>query len=115
MTRVRRKMAFSTLLTIAGLLAACSGAAASPTAAPTATSAAPAATSAGGDTGAHASATAASDALHLNLVADGTQASYRVREQLAQLSFPSDAVGTTSAVTGTLVVNPDGTIIDEQS
>jgi len=115
MTRVRRKMAFATLLTIAGLLAACSGAAASPTAAPTATLAAPAATSAGGDTSAHASATAASDALHLNVVADGTQASYRVREQLAQLSFPSDAVGTTSAVTGTLVVNPDGTIIDEQS
>jgi polyisoprenoid-binding protein YceI len=33
-----------------------------------------------------------------------------VREQLAGISFPSDAVGTTESVTGTLVVNPDGSI-----
>ena len=114
MIKVHNKMMFAALLTIASLVAACSGAAASPTAAPTATPAAAAAT-AGGDTGAHASATAASDAIRLNIVADGTQARYRVREQLAQLSLPSDAVGSTSAVTGTLLINPDGTIIDEQS
>ncbi|HVW05328.1 MAG TPA: YceI family protein [Vicinamibacterales bacterium] len=40
----------------------------------------------------------------------GTVARYKVREQLAGISFPSDAVGTTQAVTGTIVVNPDGTI-----
>lgn len=40
----------------------------------------------------------------------GTTARYKVREQLAGISFPSDAVGTTEAVTGSVVVNPDGTI-----
>ena len=40
----------------------------------------------------------------------GSKARYRVREQLAGISFPSDAVGTTDSVTGAIVVNPDGTI-----
>ena len=92
------------LFLIASLLAACSGGAS-----PSAT-VAPAATSAP-----HSSATAAADAIHLNLAADGTQARYRVREQLAQLSLPSDAIGSTSAVTGTLVINPDGTVVADQS
>jgi polyisoprenoid-binding protein YceI len=43
-------------------------------------------------------------------ITEGTKARYKVREQLAGISFPSDAVGTTEAVTGTIVVNPDGTI-----
>ncbi len=43
-------------------------------------------------------------------ITDGTTARYKVREQLAGISFPSDAVGTTGAVTGTVIVNPDGTI-----
>ena len=43
-------------------------------------------------------------------IAEGTKARYKVREQLAGISFPSDAVGTTEAVTGTLVLNPDGSI-----
>ena len=38
----------------------------------------------------------------------GTKARYRVNEQLAGISFPSDAVGTTEAITGALIVNPDG-------
>jgi polyisoprenoid-binding protein YceI len=42
-------------------------------------------------------------------IAAGTKARYRVNEQLAGISFPSDAVGTTEAVSGSLVVNPDGT------
>jgi polyisoprenoid-binding protein YceI len=46
---------------------------------------------------------------------EGTVARYKVREQLAGISFPSDAVGTTSAVTGAIVLNPDGTIDDKQS
>jgi polyisoprenoid-binding protein YceI len=41
---------------------------------------------------------------------EGSKARYKVREQLAGISFPSDAVGTTETVTGTIVVNPDGTI-----
>lgn len=43
-------------------------------------------------------------------IAEGTRARYKVREQLAGVNFPSDAVGTTEAVHGTLIVNPDGTI-----
>ena len=39
-----------------------------------------------------------------------TSARYKVTEQLAGISFPSDAVGTTAAITGAIIVNPDGTI-----
>ena len=48
-------------------------------------------------------------------IGEGTVARYKVREQLAGISFPSDAVGTTSAVTGALVLNPDGSIDAKQS
>lgn len=43
-------------------------------------------------------------------IAPGSKAGYRVREQLAGISFPSDAVGTTTDVTGILVLGPDGAI-----
>jgi polyisoprenoid-binding protein YceI len=46
-------------------------------------------------------------------VAAGSTASYRVREQLARLNFPNDAVGTTSAITGAIVVRPDGSFAPE--
>jgi polyisoprenoid-binding protein YceI len=42
---------------------------------------------------------------------EGNEVRYRVREQLARIDFPSDAVGTTSAVEGALVVTDDGTIV----
>jgi polyisoprenoid-binding protein YceI len=48
-------------------------------------------------------------------IAEGTIARYKVREQLAGISFPSDAVGTTTAVTGAVVLNPDGSIDAMQS
>ena len=48
-------------------------------------------------------------------VASGTTANYRVREQLARLNAPSDAVGKTSAVTGSIVLSPDGKIVSDQS
>jgi polyisoprenoid-binding protein YceI len=38
------------------------------------------------------------------------KARYKVREQLAGINFPSDAVGTTESVTGTIVLNPDGSV-----
>jgi polyisoprenoid-binding protein YceI len=41
-------------------------------------------------------------------IQSGTKARYRVTEQLAGISFPSDAVGTTETITGALIVNPDG-------
>jgi polyisoprenoid-binding protein YceI len=40
-------------------------------------------------------------------VDSGSQAGYRVREKLASLSAPSDAVGRTTAVTGTLSLSQD--------
>jgi polyisoprenoid-binding protein YceI len=48
-------------------------------------------------------------------IASGTEADFRVREQLARLSFPSDAVGKTSAVTGSIVIGEDGKVVSEQS
>jgi len=54
------------------------------------------------------SASAASSASTLGpgtwTVTSGSQAGYRVREQLASLPAPSDAVGRTSAVTGTMTL-----------
>lgn len=41
-------------------------------------------------------------------VGEGTRARYKVQEQLAGISFPSEAVGSTEAVTGVIAVNPDG-------
>lgn len=46
---------------------------------------------------------------------EGNEARYFVREQLARINFPSDAVGATSAVTGTLVLDTDGSVVGEES
>lgn len=46
-------------------------------------------------------------------ITTGTRARYKVTEQLAGISFPSDAVGTTEGITGAIIVNPDGTIAPE--
>jgi polyisoprenoid-binding protein YceI len=43
-------------------------------------------------------------------IVEGTKARYKVREQLAGINFPSDAVGTTESVTGMIILNPDGSI-----
>lgn len=48
-------------------------------------------------------------------ITDGTNASYRVREQLAGINFPNDAVGSSTAVTGKLVIRRDGSIDSGQS
>lgn len=48
-------------------------------------------------------------------IVEGTTARYSVREQLAGISFPSDAVGTTQSVAGIVVINPDGSIDTEHS
>jgi polyisoprenoid-binding protein YceI len=46
---------------------------------------------------------------------NGSTATFRVREQLAGISFPSDAVGCTSSVTGQLVLQPNGTFVSDAS
>ena len=66
-----------------------------------------------------ASATTASSSglqtVTLELVPGDNTATYRVREQLARLSFPSDAVGSTKNFTGTIVARADGTIVSPDS
>jgi polyisoprenoid-binding protein YceI len=58
---------------------------------------------------------AGADVLYLTLQPDGTQAGYKAHEQLASKNLPSDAIGTTSNVTGTLAVRKDGTILADKS
>lgn len=48
-------------------------------------------------------------------IVSGSKAEYRVREQLARLNFPNDAVGTTESVTGVIVVRPDASLVSEMS
>jgi polyisoprenoid-binding protein YceI len=45
---------------------------------------------------------------HYRVVPERSTASYRIREQLAGINFPSDAVGTTQAVTGTIALDDQG-------
>jgi polyisoprenoid-binding protein YceI len=50
-------------------------------------------------------------ALVYRLVPEQSRATFRVREQLAGVDLPSDAVGTTGAVAGTLVLRADGALV----
>lgn len=43
-------------------------------------------------------------------IADGSSASYKVNEQFVGISFPNDAIGTTTGVSGTLNIAADGSI-----
>ena len=52
--------------------------------------------------------------LRLVPAADGNEVRYRVREQLAGVDFPNDAVGSTSAVTGQIVIE-DGKVAADES
>lgn len=45
-----------------------------------------------------------------NLLKDQSEVSYKVREQLANISLPNDAIGKTNQVTGKVVLKADGTI-----
>jgi polyisoprenoid-binding protein YceI len=45
------------------------------------------------------------------MVVSGSQAGYRVRERLANLSAESDAVGRTSDISGSITIESDGTAI----
>lgn len=53
--------------------------------------------------------------VRFTLAPTGNEARYRVREQLAGLDFPNDAIGKTSDVTGTLVFDDNGQVVAEQS
>jgi polyisoprenoid-binding protein YceI len=121
MIRPRRSTVLVLGLLLAGSIAC--GAAASPAATlvgATATRPAAVATPASGEATSQSSestsqANASTDDIRLELAESGNEARYRVREQLANLSLPSDAVGKTSAVTGAIVLHPDGTLAGDQS
>lgn len=108
----RRNSLALILLLIASLLMACSGG--SPAPAPTSTSA-PTASSVSNATPAAEGTTSNADTIRFELATKGIEARYRVREQLASLALPSDAVGVTSAITGALVLNADGTVVSDES
>ncbi len=58
---------------------------------------------------------ASAQTIRLTAVPGKSQARYRVREQLAQVSLPSDAIGSTNAISGTIVGKTDGTIVSSES
>src|SRR5204862_3708078 len=96
---------------IAGLLVACGGGSASPTAAPTTAADLPTATPA-----AQSTAASTEGAIRFELTGEGNEARYRVREQLASLALPSDAIGATSDISGVLVLSADGkTLVGDES
>ena len=49
------------------------------------------------------------------LATDGNEARFLVTEQLADLDFPNDAIGVTTAVSGQIVLQEDGAIVAEES
>lgn len=59
--------------------------------------------------------TARHNGVRLVVAADGNEARYRVREQLAGFDFPNDAVGRTSDVTGALVFDDAGRVVTDES
>ncbi|HEY9516356.1 MAG TPA: YceI family protein [Gemmatimonadaceae bacterium] len=52
---------------------------------------------------------------HFVLAPTGNEARYRVREQLAGVDFPNDAVGVTSGMTGAITVDSAGRIVAGES
>ncbi len=105
-----RTIGIGAMLLLALIATACAGQTAVNPAAPTV---APAAASAP-DTQPAAPA-AAGDVVRLVVLSDKSEARYRVREQLAGVAFPSDAVGATKSFTGTIVGKLDGTLLSDQS
>ena len=53
--------------------------------------------------------------IRLVLAPEGTEARYRVREQLAELKLPSDAIGVTRDVTGQIVLDEQGRGVPAES
>ena len=106
-------------IALAVLVVGCASAAAPTISAPSPAAQAPAATSAPTVNVPPAATTAPSgslaDTVRLVVVPSKSKANYRVREQLANVSAPSDAVGSTSAISGTIVGKMDGTLVPAES
>lgn len=95
------------------LAAACGPTAAGPTAAPTTT--APMAAPATAAEPTAAPTTVSPGGVTLVIDPAASKASYHAHEQLVGRTLPSEAVGTSSAVSGSLVIYPDGSIAADQS
>ena len=54
-------------------------------------------------------------ALRLVLASDGTEARYRVREQLMGHDFPNDAVGETKSLSGAIAFDANGKVMRDES
>jgi polyisoprenoid-binding protein YceI len=61
------------------------------------------------------SAAPAAERLRFTVAPTGNEARYRVREQLVGRDLQNDAIGTTSEITGRLVVEPNGAVIRDSS
>lgn len=57
----------------------------------------------------------AADTVRLNIAPDGNEARYRVREQLAHVDLPNDAVGITHVMSGTIVLDGTGHLVSGES
>ncbi|MEP6905043.1 MAG: YceI family protein, partial [Gemmatimonadales bacterium] len=53
--------------------------------------------------------------LHLTVAPAGNEVRYRIREQLANIDLPNDAIGRTGEITGGIGVTTDGRIIPAES
>lgn len=106
-------LALVALLTLAIACTATPTPAPLPTAAPTAQAKAP--TTVAPTSAPTPAASASGDTVKLATVPGKNEARYRVREQLAGVNLPSDAVGVTKEFSGTIVGKLDGTIIPAQS
>lgn len=105
-----RAIAAFLLLSLAIVMIACT-ASAMPTPQPTAAPVPTAASS----TLSNKSGSASGDTVTLVTVPGKNTARYRVREQLAGVSLPSDAVGSTQEISGTIVGKLDGSIVSSLS
>ena len=83
-----------------------------PTVAPTAVQVAP---STGSTPVPTTNSNSSSGTIRFVLVPEKSEARFRVREQLVNVSLPNDAIGKTREFTGTLVIKPDGTIVSPES
>lgn len=104
-----RRFAF---LLVTFMVAACGPAA--PTPGATVTVAAPTSSPTAGGVSQDGEGTPA-EARQFRIIAQESQACYRVREQLANVTLPGEAVGCTQDVEGVVMVLPDGTVVPESS
>jgi len=63
----------------------------------------------------YALAQAPADVVRFTVAPTGNEARYRVREQLARLNFPNDAVGKTTGIQGGIAVDQSGAIVESES